>query len=317
MYVKLSYGLDLRSFQRLFVLRSEKMKTTVGLFFTFLWSSAAIATKFGLYSTTPMLLATSRFLIAGILLFLFVYLISKKYPWPKKQEWKTLFVLGLLNTTIYLGASFWALNYVSAGLFNLFVTTNPFIVAFLSYIWLKRKVSFQEWIGMIVAAVGLLIAIWPSISHSEVKGIGLLILGVGMISMAVGSVYFKKANLNLPNIVINTWQVLIGGVVLIPITFILEKDTYFLKVDYYLVGSLMWLVLVISIATMLLWFYLLKQDAVRANNWLFLTPIFGYVLAAIFLNETITFYDIIATVLVLSGLLLSGNIAIKSIKKFN
>lgn len=191
MYVKLSYGLDLRSFQRLFVLRSEKMKTAVGLFFTFLWSSAAIATKFGLYSTTPMLLATSRFLIAGILLFLFVYLISKSILGQKK-EWKTLFVLGLLNTTIYLGASFWALNYVSAGLFNLFVTTNPFIVAFLSYIWLKRKVALQEWIGMIVAAVGLLIAIWPSISHSEVKGIGLLILGVGMISMAIGSVYFKK-----------------------------------------------------------------------------------------------------------------------------
>lgn len=293
------------------------MKTIVGLFFTLLWSSAAIATKFGLYSTTPMLLATSRFLIAGILLFIYVYIISKKSPWPKKIEWRPLIILGLLNTTIYLGASFWALNYISAGLFNLFVTTNPFIVAFLSYLWLKRKVSFREWIGMFIAAVGLLIAVWPSIMNSEVKGMGLLILGVGMIAMAIGSVYFKKANLNLPNIVINTWQVLIGGVVLIPITFMLEKDIYFLKLDCYLFGSLIWLVLVISIGTMLLWFYLLKQDAVRANNWLFMTPIYGYILAAIFLNENITLYNIIATFLVLTGLLLSGNIAIKSIKKLD
>lgn len=291
------------------------MKTVIGLFFTLLWSSAAIATKFGLYSTTPMLLATTRFLIAGILLFLYVYILNRKYPWPKPHDWRPLIVLGLLNTTFYLGATFWALHYVSAGLFNLFVTTNPFIVVILSYIWLKRKVSLKEWIGMIIAAVGLLTASLPAITNSEVNGIGLLILGLGMVSMSIGSVYFKKSNLTLPSIVINTWQVFIGGVVLIPITFILEKDSYFLKLDYYLFVSLIWLVFIISIVTMLLWFYLLKQDAVRANNWLFMTPIFGYVLANIFLNESITTSAIIATILVVVGLLFSGNIVIRPIRK--
>ncbi|SDJ14684.1 DMT family transporter [Alteribacillus bidgolensis] len=171
---------------------------------------------------------------------------------------------------------------VSAGLFNLFVTTNPFVVAFLSYIRLKRKISLQEWIGMIVAAIGLLIATRPSITSSEASVNGLIILGLGMVSMAIASVYFKKINLNLPSIVINTWQVSIGGVVLIPITYILEKQNYFLKLDFNLLGSLIWLVFITSIGTMLLWFYLLKQDTVRANTWLFMTPIYGYILAAVF-----------------------------------
>ncbi|MFJ8261017.1 DMT family transporter [Rummeliibacillus sp. NPDC094406] len=291
------------------------MKTVLGLFFTLLWSSAAIATKIGLNSTTPLVLATTRFLIAGGLLFLYVYLLNKKYPWPRSQEWRSLIVLGLLNTTIYLGATFWALNYVSAGLFNLFVTTNPFVVAFLSSICLKRKVYLQEWIGMVIAAFGLLIGIWPSITTSEASVSGLIILELGMVSMAIGSVYFKKINLNLPGIVINTWQVSIGGVVLIPITYILEKEKFFLELDYDLLGSLIWLVFFISIGTMLLWFYLLKQDTVRANNWLFMTPIFGYILAAIFLNESITMFDITATVFVVTGLLFSGNIATLPIKK--
>lgn len=293
------------------------MKTVLGLFFTLLWSSAAIATKFGLHSTTPLVLATTRFLIAGGLLFLYVYLLNKKYPWPRLQEWNSLIVLGLLNTTFYLGATFWALNYVSAGVFNLFVTTNPFVVAILSYIWLKRKVSLKEWIGMVVAAVGLIISTLSTSLNSEAIVYGLIILGLGMVSMAMGSVYFKKVNLNLPNIVINTWQVSIGGVVLIPITYILEKEKYFLKLDYYLLGSLIWLVFIISIGTMLLWFYLLKQDTVRANNWLFMTPIFGYVLAALFLNESITIFDITATIFVVTGLFLSGNIAINPIKKIS
>lgn len=294
------------------------MKTVIGIFFTMLWSSAAIATKIGLNSTTPLLLATSRFIIAGGLLFLYIYFFHQKYPWPKLNEWRSLFLLGLLNTTIYLGATFWALNHVSAGLFNLFVTTNPFLVAILSWILLKRKVLFMEWIGMTVAAFGLLIATWPTITGGEVHVYGLIILGVGMASMAVGSVYFKKVDLKLPSIVINTWQMTIGGIILIPITFILEKDSYFIKLDLNLVGSLSWLVFVISIGTMLLWFYLLKQDTVKANNWLFLTPIFGYVFANVFLDESVTIFDSVATIFVVIGLLLSGNIAIHPvIKLFN
>ncbi|MDR4887533.1 DMT family transporter [Fredinandcohnia sp. QZ13] len=292
------------------------MKTLLGLFFTFLWSSAAIATKFGLNSTTPLVLATTRFLIAGGLLFLYVYILQNKYPWPKLKEWRSLIILGLLNTTIYLGATFWALNYVSAGIFNLFVTTNPFIVAFLSFIWLKRSIYFRELMGMIIAAMGLVIATWPTITGGDNNLHGFVILGIGMTSMATGSVYFKKVNLKLPSIVINTWQVLIGGILLIPVTYILEKNVYFLNLDFYLYGSLIWLVFVISIGTMILWFYLLKQDTVKANNWLFMTPVFGYILANIFLNEPINVFDITATFLVIVGLFLSGNIEIYFIKKF-
>ncbi|MGM7635726.1 DMT family transporter [Bacillus sp. Hm123] len=288
------------------------MHTMLGILFALLWSSAAIATKFGLHSTTPLALATIRLLLAGSLLFVYIYLVKKTYRWPRLHEWKPLIILGVLNTTIYLGAIFWALKSISAGLFNLFVTVNPFIVALLSCIWLKRQVTLKEWLGMIIAGIGLIIATWPSLSTSEATISGLIILGIGMLAMAVGSVYFKKVKLDLPNIVINTWQVIIGGVLLVPITYTLESETYFLHIDNYLLGSLSWLVLIISIATMLLWFYLLKQDAVKANNWLFLTPIFGYLLAAIFLNEAITIFDITATFFVLTGLLLSGNITVSS-----
>ncbi|MEK8130519.1 DMT family transporter [Paenibacillus filicis] len=284
------------------------METALGLLFTLLWSSAAIATKLGLSSATPLALAAIRLLLAGGLLFVYVYVFNRKYPWPRAKEWGVLLVLGLLNTTLYLGATFLALNDVTAGLFNLFVTINPFLVAFLSYLWLNRKVSGKEWIGMILAGAGLVIATWPSITSSEATLSGLLILGVGMVSMAVGSVYFKKQNVALPNLVIHTWQLCIGGAISLPFSYVLEKDKYFVKLDVHFFGSLLWLVFMISIGAMLLWYYLLKRDAVKANNWLFMTPIFGYLLAAVFLHEAVTVFDLAATLLVTAGLLLSGNI---------
>lgn len=93
-----------------------------------------------------------------------------------------------------------------------------------------------------------------------------------------------------------------------PFAFGLEREQFFLTTDAHFFGALSWLVFVTSIGTMVLWFYLLKKDAVRANNWLFLTPVFGYSLAALLLNETVSIYDMMATIFVVSGLLLSGNI---------
>ena len=290
------------------------MSTVIGLLFTLLWASAAIAIKFGLLSTTPLALATIRFILAGGILFLFVYVI-KRNRYPTKKEWLPLLILGLLNTTIYLGATFWALESVSAGLFNLIVTTNPFLVALLSAMWLKRGIKKLEWLGMVIAFIGLLIASIPSLSNSSATAVGLMTLCVGMFSMALGSVYFKKANLQISGLVINTWQVLIGGIILLPFTYLLEKDRFFIVYDGFFFGSLVWLTFVISIGTMMLWFYLLKKDPVKANNWLFMTPIYGFVLSALFLGEAVTPFDLTASAFVIVGLFLSGNIDFSFLRK--
>jgi len=78
-----------------------------------------------------------------------------KSPLPEKREWKPLILLGLFNTSLYLGCSFWALQTVSSGFFNLAVVVNPFLVALLSSLFSKRSIQQKEWVGMMVAAVGL------------------------------------------------------------------------------------------------------------------------------------------------------------------
>ena len=45
----------------------------------------------------------------------------------------------------------------------------------------------------------------------------------------------------------------------------------------------------------------------KANFWLFLTPIAGYFQSSILLGEKITKFDLIATLFVFAGLYLSGN----------
>ncbi|ACA40129.1 MULTISPECIES: DMT family transporter [Lysinibacillus] len=271
----------------------------VGIFYAFIWASGAIATKIGLFSASPLIFASVRLLCAGIILFLFVY-IFRNYRYPKGSEWANLIILGILNTTLYVGCSFLSLAYVDSTIFNLFITINPFIVAFLSSIFLHRKIGQKEILGMAISAFGIMIAIIPYLESLNATLFGLITLGVGVLSMGIGSVFYNKIQLNLPQIVVNTWQIIFGSLIAIPFVFLLEPNFY-IQFDPYFLSGLFWQVVMTSIIAMILWFYLLEFDAVRANNFLFLTPIFGYILSAIFLNEMLTVYHYVGALFVIAG----------------
>ncbi|MDA8193415.1 MAG: DMT family transporter [Thermaerobacter sp.] len=271
--------------------------------FAILWSSASIATKFGLRAAAPLTLATFRFFAAGTIL-LGGIVLARHPIWPERQWWKPLAILGFLNTSLYLGASFVALKAVPAGLFNLFVATNPFLVALLSRWWLGRQLRVSWWLGLVVASLGLGVGSWGALTTSHAPIWAVLLVLLGMASMAVGSVYFETLQIPLPGIVVNTWQLILGAIFLLPAAVWMDRGRPILwTADWW--GSLLWLVGAVSIGAMLLWFHLLRQGAARASLWLFLTPVIGYGLAALLLGEPITWADGLASLLVVGGLVLA------------
>ncbi|MEB9974722.1 EamA family transporter [Bacillus cereus] len=77
--------------------------------------------------------------------------------------------------------------------------------------------------------------------------------------------------------------------------------------------GLFWQVVMTSIVSMLLWFYLLKKDPIKANNYLFLTPIFVYLLAWLILKEDVTWFHLIGAIFVIARLLFSRTMNIKAL----
>lgn len=233
---------------------------------------------------------------------------------PNKKEMWQLCCLGLLNTSLFLGLGIIALQPVPSGMFNLFVPINSLLFAFLAFLFLGKKIKLKQWAGMVIAFSGLIIASYPVLisSHSSIRAIILLALAV--LSMAIGSLLYKKLNMQLPPIVVNTWQAVFGGAILIIPAFLLEAGSP-ITADINLIGYLLWSVVALSIFNLSLWFYLLKKDAIIANNWLLLTPVAGYILGAVFLGEPITVFAVTGTAFVLFGLYLSGNFHIKRSKE--
>lgn len=278
------------------------MEILEGICFALLWASATVATKLGLRSADPFVLSCLRFLSVGVLLNLYVYGVrAGKYRLPDKKQFRQLFILGLLNVTLYIGAFVIAVRMVSAGLISLFTATNPLMITFLSALWLKRKIQPREWIGMLLSFAGLAVAAFPNLQHSHATLAGILILIAGILSMSVGSIYYANTGLTLHRVVVNTWQTSIGGLLFIPVVLLNYRHAFVIPdTNFYL--SLGWLVLPVSVVSYGLWLHLLQRDTVKAGMWLFITPVLGYLMAALVLHEKITLYAITGTVLVISGL---------------
>ncbi|UFH54653.1 DMT family transporter [Spirosoma sp. KNUC1025] len=282
-----------------------------GLLFAALWASASVATKFGVQSVHPLILANVRFFIAGSGMLLFAYGIQRsKNPWPTAIEWRQLTIFALLNTTIYLGAFVLALKEVSAGIGSLSTATNPLFIAMLSALWLRRRPSWNEIGGLLLGLFGVGIATYPLLQNSYATLSGLLILLVGMISVSAATVYYASIEWRLPSLVINGWQVFLGGLLLTPFT-LLTADFSASHYDIRFWASVIWLIVPVSIAALQLWFYLVRQDAIRASLWLFLCPIFGFAYSYLLMGEPITIYTVVGTALVIGGLWLGRKASAK------
>lgn len=275
----------------------------IGILFAMLWASASAATKIGILSAQPLVIGNFRFFIAGALMLGYSYLFQKNRL-PKGNEWKQLAIYGFLNVTIYLGCFVIAMKHVSAGIGSLSTATNPLIISILSAFWIGRSVKKTEILGLIFGITGVGIATYPLLKNSFADVEGLIILSISMISYSVGTVYYSSQKWELPLLVINGWQVLLGGLLLVPITLIFtdwSNNTY----DLRFWGSVFWLVIPVSIGAVQLWLYLLKKDPIKASLWLFLCPIFGFIYASFLLQESITSYTYVGTLLVIVGLYLA------------
>jgi probable blue pigment (indigoidine) exporter len=187
-----------------------------GFLFAVLWASGAIAAKFGIRSVDALMLACLRFLITGIV-FAPYFLLHKKHRFiPHPNEWKPIFIYGLLNTTLTLGSFFAAQKYASAGISMLFTAVTPLLIALLSALFLKRRLSRFEAVGMLVAFAGLLLAALTALPSATITVTGILLLTVYIVAYALSSMYISVVKVGLTNMVFNVWQVFTGGLLLLP-----------------------------------------------------------------------------------------------------
>lgn len=275
-----------------------------GFLFSMSWASASVAGKFGLFSAEPLVLFSFRFILAGIFLLAFAYVVQRSRL-PRGIEWKQLTIFGTFNTALYLGVFIIALQFITPGITTLAIALNPLFISIMSAVWMKRRVTRNEWLSISLGIVGVATAAYPLLLSSQATVGGLVMLAISMVAYSFGSVYYAAVKWELSRTTINAWQVFIGGLIIIPFAILFHQKTNEFDLRFWL--SVAWLIFPVSILAVQLWLRLLKSDAVRASLWLYLCPVFGFVYSAILLNEPFTFFTIAGTVLVMIALYIGQN----------
>lgn len=275
-----------------------------GLVFAVLWSSASTATKVALTVSQPLVIAVTRFGVASLIMLMVAHLVLRK-PLPQKKEWKPLAIYGMLNITIYLGLYVFAMQQVTASIGALTVAVSPVFISFISVFFLKKPLPLRILLAICICLLGILVVAWPLLGSVSVTPLGLVLLLASMLSYSIGTIYFSSRSWGQMHLfVINGWQTFFGGLLMLPVALYTYKGA----ANHYtwaFWGGTLWLAVPVSIGAVLLWLDLLKQDAIKAGMWLFICPVFGIIIAALWVHDPVSIYTVAGVIMVLAGLALS------------
>ncbi len=270
--------------------------------FAILWASASAATKIGLLSAQPFIIAIARFAVAATVMLAIAHLVMGQRLPSGRPIWKRLAVYGFLNVGLYLGLYVVALQEVSAGLAALFVATNPVLIAMMGAVWYKQPVGRSTVVSFILCIAGMLLASYPLLGESYATPRGLAVLFLSMTSYSAGAIYFARQDWGRLHILtINGWQTLIGGLCVVPFAWFFYEGKANMFDDRFW-GAVLWLAIAVSVVAVLLWLHLLRDNPVKASAWLFLCPIAGFVIAAVLMGEPLTWHTGTGVLLVMAGL---------------
>lgn len=274
-----------------------------GILFALLWPSASVTTKIALQFAQPFVIAVSRFFLAGIIMLFVAHVVLRK-KLPQQKQWKQLALYGFLNITTYLGLFVLAMQQVSAGLGSLSIATNPVFISIISALWFKQTIKPVIIVSLLLCFTGVIIAAYPLLIHSYATPAGLFLLVTSMLCYSAGAIYFSKSKWNnLHILTINGWQTILGGIFLLPFAvYFYDGTKNNLTIQWGLCVT--WLAIPVSIVAVQLWLFLLRDNPVKASFWLFLCPVFGFVLAATVMKEPLSWYTLGGVLFVIAGLYL-------------
>lgn len=225
------------------------------------------------------------------------------WQWPKRRDVFPLLVLGLCNSALFLGAFSFAISQVQVGLVSLCVGVNPVLMILLGALITGRRVERWEWQGVLLAVAGMALALVPQLDRMQATGPGLAVLVGGLAAFSLGSIYYNRVGLGkrLPPHIVNGWQLLVGGVLLLPVAW-LSAPFSSVRFDVNLLLSLGWLVVVNSIISMLMLYAMLRRDPVEAGKWLLPPPMIGLLFAGLLLGEEVSVWMLAGGALLVAGM---------------
>ncbi|HIP30193.1 MAG TPA: DMT family transporter [Sulfurospirillum arcachonense] len=288
----------------------------VGILITamMVWASSFIALKSAIGPIGPMSAIFGRMFIASLCFLYFIKGFMKlKFT---KDDIKYIALMVAFEPCMYFMFEVKALQYTTAGQAGMITSMMPLITAVGAGIFLKEIISKKLIIGSFVAVIG---AVWLSVSASGSESATNPLLGntlefFAMICAAGYAISIRHLTKKFSALFLTAIQAFIGCLFFFPFA-LWEYNT---TVMDFTQEALLWILYLGAVVTLggygLFNYALSRVEASKASMFINLIPVFTLLLAFLILGEKLTYIEMVASIVILSGVFIT-QIPTERIKK--
>jgi len=260
-----------------------------------LWGSTYLAIKYAIATMPPLLMAGSRFLLAGSIM-TGAGRLSADYQKPTLAQWKTSCVVGAALLVGGNGGIVLAERFVPSSLAALLVATEPFWIVVLSWLWLRgERPNGKVVLGLLLGFGGVYLLVGEQLfagagaSRAQLGGVVLVLAAA--FSWAAGSIYGLRAAVPQSAVLASGLQMLAGGSLLLVLGTLTGEWRGFDPGRVALASWLGWGYLVVfgSLVAFTAYSWLLKHaPPARVATYAYVNPVVAVLLGWAVAGETLT-----------------------------
>jgi drug/metabolite transporter (DMT)-like permease len=265
-----------------------------------IWGYNWVLVKEAMRLAPPFDFSAIRTIGGGILLL--GVLSWKGRPLRPRNVPMTLLV-GLLCTTVSVGAATWALVEGGAGKMAILVYAMPFWLILMAWPLLGERPRGLQWTAVALALAGLVLLLEPWDYRGDWFPSALAV--ASGLAWAASAVVTKRMDRlgEVDVISLSAWQVLFGGLFLAVVALAVPSAP--IRWTPWMAGAMTYNVVLTSAVAILMWFYVLKVlPAGIAGLGSLATPVLGLFFAYALLGERFSFWEGWGGLLILAALAL-------------
>jgi drug/metabolite transporter (DMT)-like permease len=268
------------------------------------WGSTYLAIKVGVTELPPFLFAGLRFLVAGLILLALARALGD--PLPRRSDWRTLAIVGVLLLAGGNAFVVWSEQYVGSGIASIFVVTVAMWTALFDAIIPggSGELNWKIIAGLLLGFLGtvLLIGTTPAEILAADKR-GPIALTFASASWSLGTVYAKRHPTKASPYMGAAFQMIVGGgTVALVGTLFGEWASWHLNPRG--IGAIAYLVVFGSILGYSAYAYALRHaSATIVGTYAYVNPVIAVLLGWLLLHEVVTGRTFIAMAMILGAVI--------------
>ncbi len=269
----------------------------------FVWGSTFLAIRVGVREIPPFLMAAIRFLLAGLLLLL--WLVIKKTTLPTTRQWASATLLASLIFVCDYGLLFWAEQKVPSGIAAVMLATIPVFMSLSEIAFLgTQKLTVRLTMALLAGIAGVLVLVSHSLGLGEqpIATSGAIALLIASFTWSIASALSRKLPLPESKAMSSAAQMLSGGIMLTITAALLGEFHGFhaQAVSRQAWLALAYLIVAGSIVGFTAYVWLLHHESpTRVGTYAYVNPVVAVIVGYFFGGEAIGPRTMLGTLLVL------------------